>query len=165
MGNAYSRWDAFNSAVSNDVAIRKGSSIGAILPRLQQAIGRLDTLDPESEFVSLNQTERPGVAPSHITNIYNVSGANSRVNVASNDASINVSSITEQQVFAGIRKAINSEIPEIERSNILEKLDAMEASLNSTSFLSRYQNFMNAVASHMTVILPFIPALTQMLKS
>lgn len=38
----------------------------------------------------------------------------------------------------------------------------MEASLNSSSFLSSYQAFINAVASHMTLILPFIPALTQM---
>ncbi len=136
MGNAYGHWDAFHSAISNDVAIRKGSSIEAILPQLQQAIGRLDTLQPDSEFVSLRQTQKPTVSTGHVTNIYNVSGANSRVNIASSDDSINVSSITEQQVFAGIRRAINTELPEAERASILEKLDAME-SLSTQAAFSR----------------------------
>jgi hypothetical protein len=35
-------WDAYDSAVSNDVAARKGPSIEAILPQLQQMIGRLE---------------------------------------------------------------------------------------------------------------------------
>lgn len=165
MANAYGEWDAFDSAISHDVAIRKGSSIAAILPRLQQALGQLEMLEPDAEFESLTQTRHRPSVPSHVTNIYKVSGAHSRVNVQSNDSSVNVSSITEAEVFSGIREAVTNGVPEAERANILEKLDAMETSLNSSSFLSKYQAFMNAVASHMTVILPFIPALAQMLKS
>jgi hypothetical protein len=34
MGNAYGQWDAYDSAVSDDVAVRKGSSIQAVLSQL-----------------------------------------------------------------------------------------------------------------------------------
>jgi hypothetical protein len=77
---------------------------------------------------------------------------------------VNISSITKEQVFCGIRQAIGQGVKENnERIKILEKLDALEQSIHSDDFLSNYQAFINAVASHMTIILPFIPALTQML--
>ena len=34
----------------------------------------------------------------------------------------------------------------------------------SDDFVSNYQAFINSVANHMTIILPFIPALAQMLS-
>lgn len=163
MGTAYGRWDAYDSAVSNDVAIRKGSSINAILPQLEQALGRLESMNQDSEFDG-EQSRHTKPAPQHVTNIYNVHGANSRVNIQSTDHSVNVSSITEQEVFSGIREALTQGVPDdSERTSILGKLDALEQSLHNQDFLSKYQAFMNAVASHMTIILPFIPALTQML--
>jgi hypothetical protein len=58
MGTAYAQWDAYNSAVSNDVAVRKGASIEAILPQLEQALGRLESLDPESEFELKREPQR-----------------------------------------------------------------------------------------------------------
>jgi hypothetical protein len=55
-------------------------------------------------------------------------------------------------------------LEEAERATILERLDALEASVHTASFVSNYQTFINAVASHMTIILPFMPALAQMLN-
>jgi hypothetical protein len=164
MGTDYAQWDAYDSAVSNDVAIRKGSSIDAILPQLDQALGRLELLNPDSEFDAEDQ--QPASVPQHVTNIYNVHGANSRVNVQSTDHSLNISTITEQQVFSGIRQAVNQGVlDDGERARILEKLNELERSIHTCSFLSQYQAFINAVASHMTIISPFLPALTQMLGS
>jgi hypothetical protein len=106
------------------------------------------------------QRERP-----HTVNIYNVQGANSRVNIQSHDQSVNISSITEVELFSGIRQAITEGVPDnSERVMILEKLSALEKSSHSGGFVSHYQAFINAVASHMTIILPFIPALTQLLR-
>jgi hypothetical protein len=154
-------WDAYDSAVGNDVAIVKGSSIRAVLPQLQQMLGRLEVMNQDTDF-SLERAARPGV-PQNV-NVYNLHGAHSRVNIQSEDQSVNVSSITEQQVFSGIRQAIAQGVSDdTERGAILDKLDALEKSVRSTDFLSKYQSFINAVASHMTIILPFIPALTQML--
>ncbi len=43
------QWDAYDSAVSNDVCQRKGPSIENVLPQLQQILGRLDALNDEDE--------------------------------------------------------------------------------------------------------------------
>ena len=154
-------WDAYDSAVGNDVAIVKGSSISAVLPQLQQMLGRLEAMNQDADF-SLERSARRKV-PQNV-NVYNLHGAHSRVNVRSKDHSVNISSITEQQVFSGIREAVARGVSDdTEKGMILEKLDVLEQSLHSPDFVSRYQAFINAVASHMTIILPFIPALSQML--
>jgi hypothetical protein len=54
-------WDAYDSAASNDVAVRKGASISAVLPQLQQILGRLEAMDLESEFSLLSATEQQSV--------------------------------------------------------------------------------------------------------
>lgn len=50
MGIAGQLWDPYEFAISNDVAARKGPSIEAILPQLQQMVGRLQSLNPEATF-------------------------------------------------------------------------------------------------------------------
>ncbi len=155
------RWDAYDCAVSNDVSVRKGPSIEAVLPQLQQMLGRLESMNQDEEIPleSKGSHGRPGTV-----NIYNLHGSHSRVNIQSNDGSVNVSSITEQQVFSGIREAVGQGVSDAsERKVILEKLDALEKSVHSDDFVSKYKEFINIVADHMTIILPFLPALSQML--
>jgi len=165
MGNSYlGHWDAFDSAVSDDVAPRKGQSIQAVLSQLSQALGKLDLLNPDSEF-SLESEPVGPAAPHHVTNIYNLQGAQSRVNIQSNDFSTNVSSITGPELFSKIRGELSQGIcDEDALREVLTKLDELEAARGSKSFLSKYQAFINAAAAHMTILAPFLPALTQMLK-
>src|SRR5207244_11486141 len=44
------------------------------------------------------------------THIYNLTGPNTRINIQSPDSSINVSSITKEEVFAGITSAVNERV-------------------------------------------------------
>jgi hypothetical protein len=44
-------WDIYDCAVSLDVAIRKGHSIENVLMQLQQILGRMDGMDPNSEIL------------------------------------------------------------------------------------------------------------------
>jgi hypothetical protein len=164
MGNSYiGQWDAFDSAVSDDVAPRKGQSIQAVLSQLQQALGKLDSMDPDSEF-GLERNKEQHTIPQNVT-IYNLQGAQSRVNIQSNDHSTNVSSITEKQLFSEIRNAVEQNVPDGPGlKDILAKLDDLETAKHSDRFSSRYQAFINAAAAHITVVAPFIPALTQMLN-
>lgn len=156
------KWDAYDSAVSNDVSVRKGPSIEAVLPQLQQILGRLESMDQDVEITD-KESGHGGERPETI-NIYNLRGSNSRVNIHSEDRSVNVSTITEKQVFSGIRDAIKQQVSDInDRRAILEKLEALEKSVNSRDFTSKYKEFVNVVANHMTIVLPFLPALTQML--
>jgi hypothetical protein len=51
-----------------------------------------------------------------------------------------------------------------ERSDILKRIDALEKAQGTKSFVERYTDFISAAANHMTVIAPFIPALSELLK-
>jgi hypothetical protein len=96
------------------------------------------------------------------TNIY-LHGTHSRVNIHSQDGSTNSSHVREK-VFADMRQVIQTRIQnEDERSQILNSLDEMEIAKDKDSFTQKYQNFIASAANHMSVLSPFIPALTQML--
>jgi hypothetical protein len=93
----------------------------------------------------------------------NVSGQNARVNIGSTDQSTNVA--VAGNLFASIREAISTQIhdPE-ERAKVIQLLDKTEAAKDKATFLSAYQNLIAAVADHMTVLGPFLPALTQLIQ-
>lgn len=99
-----------------------------------------------------------------VTTIYNVQGDNARWNTNSNDNSVNIITRSSEEIFADLRERIASEIPEgNERRKIVESLTALQESHGKPSFAHRYTEFIATAANHVTVIAPFIPALTQML--
>lgn len=102
---------------------------------------------------------QPG--PSHN---YYLNGPNSRVNSNSIDASVNTVSTTSSPVFVQLREALAGVEDEEQREELLSCVVQMEASQGSTEFMARYQAFVQAAANHMTVVAPFIPALTQLLS-
>ncbi|MDP9606937.1 UNVERIFIED_ORG: hypothetical protein J2W38_006757 [Variovorax paradoxus] len=93
-----------------------------------------------------------------------------RVNVNSTDNSTNFH-ISTSQVFNSIRDALNSQtqtqtsLTQPERETLLSHVDAMEADVGTPSFTKRYQDFIAAGANHMTLLTPFIPALSSLLGS
>jgi len=96
--------------------------------------------------------------------VYHVSGNNSRINVASTDQSVNMVATTSEQIFQTLREAIHSGIPSEYQPDILARLGALEEAQNSTLFGVRYTEFIAAAANHMTIIGPFLPALTELLR-
>jgi hypothetical protein len=99
------------------------------------------------------------------TNIYHVHGHNPRWNVNSQDRSVNVVTVSNDQVFADLREAISSSVPPgDEQNDVLARLSALEQAQNTPSFAQRYTDFIATAANHMQVIGPFIPALTEMLR-
>lgn len=100
---------------------------------------------------------------STITTIYNVHGDNARWNTNSTDNSVNVVTKSTEEFFAALRERIESGVSGADQKDILAKLTALEASHGQPSFAQRYTDFMAAAANHITVIVPFIPALTEML--
>ena len=91
-----------------------------------------------------------------------VSGENSRVNIGSHDASINV--VVSGKVFDDIRQALRGANISQEQLDVLNKrISAMEVANDKDSFLSAYQNFVGSLADHITVVAPMLPALTAVL--
>lgn len=100
-----------------------------------------------------------------IQNIYNVSGPNSRVNVQSHDASVNVVNSNTPQLFADLKAAISQHLKDINLKNqLLVSVREMETTQGSSSFVEKYQNFMALAANCITIVTPFLPALAQLLR-
>jgi hypothetical protein len=100
-----------------------------------------------------------------VTNVYNLQGTHSRVNIRSSDQSLNISNVTSEQLFLNLREHIEENVQdEADRKDLLERLAALEKTKEKASLLKRYQEFIAAAANHMTLIAPFVPALTQLLK-
>ncbi len=98
------------------------------------------------------------------TTIYNVQGENARVNVNSNDHSVNVVTKSKEEFFATLQQRIESRIPEgQEKQQILNALTALQESHGKPLFAQRYTDFIAAAANHVALLTPFIPALTEML--
>ena len=85
------------------------------------------------------------------------------MNVQSVDNSINVVEITNDQVVQRIRETIQANVPFEQRPGILERLEVLEKAQSTPSFARRYTEFIAAAANHMTLLAPFIPALTELL--
>jgi len=97
---------------------------------------------------------------SHIT--YNLLGAKPRININSQDYSINIAN--SKIVFDEIRKVIETEIKDENLKRDLQaKTSEMEQNVGKNSFLKSYSEFMALAANHVTVFAPLIPALTQFL--
>ena len=95
---------------------------------------------------------------------YNLNGAASRVNVNSVDSSINVVT-TSDDSFEQLRAMIEQSISNAgKRSELLGHIEHMEDSKGSTDYSNRYTAFVAAAADHMTLVAPFIPFLTSLLK-
>ncbi|WP_146056326.1 hypothetical protein [Methylobacterium sp. V23] len=94
--------------------------------------------------------------------IFNVSGPNARVNFQSTDNSVN--KIGDDTVFRDLKIAIqNSGIDTQAIENLQNCVGNMESARGKSEFKQEYQNFIQQAAAYMTIVSPFIPALTSML--
>ena len=94
-----------------------------------------------------------------------VSGANSRVNLHSIDNSNNTLHASGD-VFSNASDALRRAVSDHqELAHLTQLLDEMKnSSEDKGHYLSVYQKFVTAAANHMTVLAPFIPALTSLLS-
>ena len=95
--------------------------------------------------------------------VYNLHGANSRVNNRSHDESINVVNASSPEVFAQLREAIAKGVrAEAGRDDLLAKVAEMEEDQDKPSFADHLKNFIMIGGAYMSFIGPFLPALAQM---
>jgi hypothetical protein len=106
--------------------------------------------------------KRKGQFPQGKGGNYNfyVSGTNARVNFQSQDYSTNI--VANHKVFGELREAIHSGITDVtERQKLTALTEELEQNVdNRGAFTRSYQNFITSAANHMTLVAPFLPALT-----
>jgi len=120
----------------------------------------------ESHYQSIVRKEtkiEPRAQPSQT--VYNLIGPNSRVNIHSVDDSTNLVGIEPAELFNRLRAAMKQSVLDSELlEKLQQKVNDLEKTQGTSNFLARYQEFIALAANHMTILAPFIPALTQMLK-
>ncbi len=91
---------------------------------------------------------------------YNFQGDNPIININSQDFSINVDE--SKIIFNEIKKTIERQLTDLElRDKLLKKLDELDNTKNKKEFNKNYAEFIQLAANHMTILAPFIPALTE----
>jgi hypothetical protein len=96
--------------------------------------------------------------------VYNITNVSGRVNIQSQDNSVNKNISMMGDIFVQIKEAILcSDIQQTERDLLLNKLDDMKVAEGSSTFIEKYQNFIQSAANHMSIVAPFLPALSKLL--
>lgn len=98
--------------------------------------------------------------------VYNLIGPNARVNIQSVDASTNLIEIEPKDLFDKLRHTIQQEIADKSFSDKLsKKADELEQAQGTNKFVDKYREFIALAADHVTLLAPFIPALSQLCRS
>ena len=104
---------------------------------------------------------RPAAEPQVV---YNLIGPNARVNIQSSDSSTNVVSVESADLFDNLREAIQkSSLDSTIARQLIQNVSAMQSAVGTKTFGERYKEFIAVAADHMTLVAPFLPALTQLL--
>ena len=99
-----------------------------------------------------------------ISIVYNVSGPNARVNTGSVDMSTNTVKMGETQFFADLRQKIATIPDEAERRRLLEEFELLQTQKGKGGLAATYLKFVEHTANHMTLLGPFLPALSQWIQ-
>jgi hypothetical protein len=96
--------------------------------------------------------------------VYNLIGPNARVNIHSMDASNNVVDINQGELFNELILSLQKNIDNRDlKENLTRKVAELQQAQGTADFVVKYREFITMAANHMTIISPFIPALSQML--
>lgn len=136
-------------AVKVPLSVRQQLSGEHNLPRFNEILVELERM----RVAGTNSSARVNA---QMSQTFNVTGPNARVNLNSTDASTNV--VQMSAPFGEVRKAIESGVSDgIERANILARLSDLEAARDRGTGTKKYQEFIAAAANHMALIGPYLP--------
>lgn len=135
-----------------------GSYAGAIV------LGRIDSPAAVSATLCLEYSTMANELPAPANPLtINVGGFNARVNLHSTDNSTNTYIASEIDVFDNLRNLLVHSVPLEQRSELLARVNEMEGSVGTPTFVTRYNAFIQAAANHMTILAPLIPSLSSLL--
>lgn len=127
-------------------------------PVYNQGLGDI----PATYKIAVRRSDFPPATPQSV--ITHITGHNARVNINSTDQSSNSVVENAPEVFSLLVTALATGIADAaERGRAVEAVKAMQDSYGTTTFKQRYVDFIAGCANHMTIISPFLPALTELL--
>ena len=156
----------------SDIPIQPGDEVVRRTPAGVDEVFLVDDPGFQAEFhgipagyrMRVRRADRPAVARTGPSIIYNVTGPNARFNINSSDNSTNVINESPAAMFRELREVIAKQVvSEPERDALIAHALALESEVGKASFATRYAQFMALAANHVEALGPFIPALTQFL--
>ena len=123
---------------------------------------RLQSIPPHFQ-TKVHRSDRPATQPQTIIN--NIVGDNARVNINSIDNSTNI--VNSETLFKDMLKAVEKIDDKSQRELVAATISAMNAAhkRQDGTLLSKYKEFVTAAANHMTILAPFLPAITNLLSA
>lgn len=98
------------------------------------------------------------------TIVNNITGHNARVNINSTDNSTNQLVENSEELFSEIVGAIRQNVDHDDiRDKLITLVEDMRRGVRVGTFTEKYREFMAAAADHITIVAPFLPALSQLL--
>lgn len=105
-------------------------------------------------------------APSVFNLHGDVRGDNARINIQSQDQSINVVDKKTDELFAELRQVVKSSVEnKSEKEGLLSSIQEMEQADSKSSYLKAYGFFIGLAASHVELLDPFLGALWQLYQN
>jgi hypothetical protein len=114
---------------------------------------------PAHYQIEVRKTTRQEYESFKTINNYNVYG-NGKININSTDNSTNTYG-NELELFQAIKEVIKTELNDDQE--LINKVSQMETNVGKNSFAAKYNDFIQSIANHITIFVPFIPALTKLL--
>lgn len=82
-----------------------------------------------------------------------------------NDHSTHTITVSNTELFSKLRDTIQQNVSdERQRAELLTLADEMDANQSNETFATSYYRFMAIAADHLTLLMPFVPALSEMLR-
>jgi hypothetical protein len=121
---------------------------------------------PDHYQAKVRKTTSPPPLYQRAINIH-VTGSNPRVNLGSTDNSTNiVHSPDTAALFRELTDIIKAQISSgQDKDALLAQVEQMRKAAGSAGYLRAYQDFIQLAANWMTIVGPFLPALTSLLPS
>lgn len=113
------------------------------------------------------ETRKAQAVSIHIANFHgnlatgDASGVNARMNLGSTDNSTNVAN--EPAIFSQLLEAVTQIKDPDDRREVVAAVEEMRRQQGKSGFVKAYAAFMSTASDHMTVVAPFLPALTSLL--
>ena len=87
-----------------------------------------------------------------------------RVNLYSNDQSLNIINSQSEQLFSQLRELLKESIADSHDLEVLlERVDDMERNQGTDDFTRAYKDFLATAADHISILAPVLPALASLL--
>jgi hypothetical protein len=100
------------------------------------------------------------------SNTYNLHGANTRVNINSEDNSLNIVVDNSKKLFDDLKELILKEVKDTAKLQEIQLIiEEMRLAKNKTSFSKAYGNFMSSASDHIGVLQGLMPGLVLLLQN